>query len=105
MRRVLKSMDTEDAFTKVLNETFICLKNTRCVEKVSRLKLYLPRHRMKHFSWHFKKVCWTVIQTEAPFTKAWRKRCLNFKKYVYWIGLEAEAVFTKKLNEIFFLTF
>ena len=73
---VLKSIEIEAVFTKIEinNEWNVnSLQNTRCVEKVSRQKLYLP------------KLKWTMNKT-LILTKI----CAVLKK-----SIETEAVFTK----------
>ena len=71
-----KSIETEAVFTKreMNNEWNVdFLQNTSCVEKVSRLKLYLPREKwtMNETLIFFKiqAVLKKSIETEAVFTK------------------------------------
>ena len=78
-----KSIETECIFTKreMNNEWNVdFLHNTSCVEKVSRLKLYLPREKwtMNEALIFFKdELCWKSIETEGVFTKTAKNNYQN----------------------------
>ena len=102
-----KSIETEAVFTKreMNNEWNVdFLQNTSCVEKVSRLKLYLPREKwtMNETLIFFFKIRavlkkyrdWSCIYQER--NEQWMKRWFSSKYELCWKSIVTEAVFTKR---------
>ena len=101
-----KSIETEAVFTKreMNNEWNVdFLQNTSCVEKVSRLKLYLPREKwtMNETLIFFKIRAvlkkyrdWSCIYQER--NEQWMKRWFSSKYELCWQSIETEAVFPKR---------
>ena len=100
-----KSIETEAVFTKMEmnNEGNInFLQNTTCVQKVSKLKLSLPRWKwtMKE-RWIFFKIRrvfkkyrnWSWLYQDG--NEQWRKHKFSSKYDVCSKSIETEAVFTK----------
>ena len=78
------------------------LQNTSCVEKVLRLKLYLPREKwtMNETLIFFKIRAvlkkyqdWSCIYQDR--SEQWMKRWFSSKNDLCWKSIETEAVFTK----------
>ena len=99
-----KSIETEAVFTKteMNNERNVdFLQNTKCVEKVSRLKLYLPRQKWtmneKLIFFKIRGVLkkyrdWSCIYQDR--NEQCTKRWFSSKYEVCWKSIETEAVFT-----------
>ena len=106
IQAVLKIIETDAIFTKkeMNNEGNVdFLQNKRCVDKVSRLKLYLPRKKWTmNETLIFIKIrdvlieyrAWSCIYQER--NGQWKKRWFSSKYELCWKNIEIEAVFTKR---------
>ena len=100
-----KSIETVAVFTKTkLNNKWNVhfLQNTNCVEKVSRLSLYLPRQNWTiNETFIFFKIRtvlkkyrdWSCIYQDR--NEQWRRRSFSLKYLLCRKSIETEAVFTK----------
>ena len=100
-----QNIETEAVFTKteMNNEWNVdFLQNTSCVDKISRLKLYLPRQKwtMNETLIFFKIRAvltkyrdWSCIYQDR--NEQWMKRWFSSKYELCWKSIETEAVFTK----------